>query len=105
MRVHLFLLMLVLPLGAAAQSEAELKHYADLDRQCEAARAKKLAPLRAKKIDACVNQDKRPRAECEDEFANYGNTHARTSGGAVGGLFYDLPECVAAQAARNEYRQ
>jgi len=97
--------MLVLPLGAAAQTEAELKHYADLDRQCEAAREKKLAPLRAKKIEACVYQDKRPRAECEDEFANYGNTHARTSGGATRGLFYDLPECVAAAAARNEYRQ
>ena len=105
MRVHLFLFVLALPLAAVAQTEAELKHYAELDRQCEAARQQKLTPLRARKIDACVNRDKRPRAECEDEFANYGNTHARTSGGAVGGLFYDLPECVAAQAARNEYRQ
>ena len=104
LRPHL-LLLLLLPLGALAQSEAELKHYAELDRQCEAAREKKLAPLRAKKIDACVNEQKRPRDDCEDEFSNFGNTKAKAGGGAIGGMFYDLPECLAAAAARSTYRQ
>ena len=94
--------LLSLQLGAFAQSEAESKRYADLDRQCEAAREKKLAPLRAQKIDACVKEEKRSRADCEDEFASFGNTRGKAGGGAIGGMFYDLPECVAATAARNQ---
>jgi len=104
---HVLLLgFLLLPqLGAVAQTEAELKRYADLDRQCEAAREKKLAPLRAQKIDACVKEEKRPRAECEDEFGSFGNTRGKAGGGAIGGMYYDLPECVAAAAARSQQRQ
>src|SRR5262249_5721379 len=90
---------------AFAQSDAELKRYADLDQKCEAARQKKLAPLRAQKVDACVKVERRSRDECEADFAEYGNTRSKAGGGAVGGMFYDLPECVAATAARNEYRQ
>jgi len=102
----LLLGFLLLPqLSALAQSEAELKRYADLDRQCEAQREKKLAPLRAKKIDACVKEEKRSPAECEDEFGSFGNTRGKSGGGAISGMFYDLPECVAASAARNQYRQ
>jgi hypothetical protein len=98
-------LMLLMPLGVLAQSDSDLKRFAEMDRQCEAARQKKLEPLRAEKIEACVKNDKRPRADCEDEFAEYGNTKGKAGGGAIGGLFYDLPECVAADAARNNYRQ
>jgi len=104
LRPHL-LLVLWLPLGALAQSEAELGRYAELDRQCETAREKKLAPLRAEKIEACVREQKRPRTDCETELANFGNTQAKAGGGAVGGMFYDLPQCLAATAARNQYRQ
>jgi len=99
------LVVLWLPLGTLAQSEAELKRYADLDRQCEAARERKLAPLRAEKIEACVRDQKRARTDCESELANFGNTRAKAGGGAVGGLFYYLPQCLAATAARNQYRQ
>ncbi|HUL63139.1 MAG TPA: hypothetical protein VLW55_00865 [Burkholderiaceae bacterium] len=97
--------LLLMPLGVLAQSDSDLKRFAEMDRQCEAARAKKLEPLRAEKIEACVKDDKRPRADCEEEFADYGNTKGKAGGGAIGGLFYDLPECVAATAARNNYRQ
>ncbi len=106
MKQLLVLGLLLLPAFAAlAQSEAELKRYADLDRQCEAAREKRLAPVRAKKIDACIKEDKKSRAECEEEFGSFGNTHGKAGGGAISGMFYDLPECVAAAAARNQYRQ
>lgn len=105
LRVATLLMLLVLPAAVLAQSEAELKRYEELDRQCEAAREKKLAPLRAEKIEACVKNDKRSRADCEDEFAEYGNTRGKAGGGAIGGMFYDLPECVTAAAARSQYRQ
>ena len=93
------------PLAAFAQDDSELQRYAELDRQCEAAREKKLAPLRTQKIDACVRDQKRTRADCESEFGTYGNTRGKAAGGAIGGMFYDLPECVAAASARNQYRQ
>jgi hypothetical protein len=101
----LFLTVLLSTPGVLAQSEAELKRYDELDRKCEAAREKKLVPLRTEKIEACVKNDKRSRADCEDELADFGNTRGKAGGGAVGGMFYDLPECVAATAARNQYRQ
>lgn len=101
----LALLLAVLPALAIAQGEAELKRYAELDRVCEAARAKKLVPLRAQLVDQCVKAGKGARAECEQEFANYGDTHGKAGGGAMGGKFYDLPECVAATKARSQYRQ
>lgn len=90
---------------ALAQSDAELKRLDELDRRCEAARAAKLAPIRAELIDKCVRIDKRPREVCEAEFANYGDTKRTAHGKAVGGLFYDLPECVAAFEARSQYRR
>lgn len=105
MRVAPLVLLLLLPLGVSAQSDEEQKRFAELDRRCEAAREKKLAPLRAEKIEACVKNDKRARAECEDEFAEFGNTRGKAGGGAIAGMFYDLPECVAAAAARSQYRQ
>lgn len=104
-RVLAALLLVLLAPGVSAQSEAELKRYAELDRRCEAAREKKLAPLRTQRIEECVKVNKRPRAQCEDELSSYGNTRAKAGGGAIGGMFYDLPECVAATAARNQYRQ
>jgi hypothetical protein len=101
----LFVLLVALPAAVLAQSEAELDRFTRLDRACEAAREKKLAPLRAQKVEACVAQERRPRAECEQEMATYGNTRGKAGGGAIGGLYYDLPECVAAAEAREKYRQ
>lgn len=90
---------------ALAQSEAEFKRLDELDRKCEAARAAKLAPIRAELIDKCIRIDKRPREACENEFANYGETKGTAQGKAIAGLFYDLPECVAAFEARQKYRR
>jgi len=91
--------------AAFAQSDAELKRLDELDRRCEAARAARLAPIRAELIDKCVKVDKRPREVCEAEFANYGDTKRTAQGKAVAGLFYDLPECVAALEERSKYRR
>lgn len=106
--MRLFALILPLALlapSAFAQSDAELERYDDLDRRCEAARERALAPIRARLIQACVTRDKQPSQECEEAFARYGNTRGKAGGGAVGGMFYDLPECLAASKARERYRQ
>jgi hypothetical protein len=65
---------------------------AGLDTACEAAREKKLAPLRAGFIDECIEKNQRPdRAACERFYADFGN-----QSGNRAPLFYDLPECVKA---------
>ncbi len=59
---------------------------------CEAAREKKLAPLRAGFIEECVEKKQRPdRVACERFYADFGNQSGRRAP-----LFYDLPECVKA---------
>lgn len=91
--------------AALAQTPDEMKRLDQLDRVCEAAREKKLAPLRAEKIEHCVNIERRSREQCTLEFANWGNTQATGSGRARSGQFYDLPECTAAFEARQRYRR
>lgn len=78
-----------LPSQAGEQSDSE---QAKLDAACEAAREKKLAPLRAGFIEECVEKKQRPdRAACERFYADFGNQSGRRAP-----LFYDLPECVKA---------
>jgi len=82
-------LLASLPIHANRQNESE---QARLDAACEAAREKKLAPLRAGFIDECVEKKQRPdRASCERFYADFGN-----QSGSRAPLFYDLPECKKA---------
>ncbi len=82
-------ILVALPIHAANNSDRE---QAKLDATCEAAREKKLAPLRAGFIEECVEKKQRPdRAACERFYADFGN-----QSGSRAPLFYDLPECVKA---------
>ena len=70
---------------------------ADLDAQCEAARAAKIEPLREAAIEECVDEhQKDDREACERFYRDYGERSGRRQG-----LYYNLPECVAAM----KYRQ
>jgi hypothetical protein len=51
-----------------------------------------------------VRDEKRPRDECTAELSTWGNTQS-VRGGSRTGMFYDLPECVAAFEARQRYRR
>jgi hypothetical protein len=80
------LTMLVAPPIFAKSEQAKL------DAACEAAREKKLAPLRAGYIEECIEKKQRPdRAACERFYADFGN-----QSGNRAPLFYDLPDCVKA---------
>jgi hypothetical protein len=75
----------------AAGSDREQKQ-ADLDAACEAAREKRLAPLRKQFVEQCVRDKEQPdRAACEAYYSDYGG-----QSGNRAPLFYDLPECVKA---------
>ena len=76
------------------------KKQAELDAECERAREAKLAPMRKKHVDECVEKGQRPdRASCEAFYADYG-----AQSGNRAPLFMDLPECVKAFEFRQENR-
>jgi hypothetical protein len=78
------MILVALPIQASEQAK--------LDAACEAAREKKLAPMRAGFIEECIEKKQRPdRAACERFYADFGN-----QAGNRAPLFYDLPECVKA---------
>ncbi|MFN7778578.1 MAG: hypothetical protein ACK5RK_06850 [Betaproteobacteria bacterium] len=99
-RAALAALLLLAATAAGAQSRSAPNRFAELDRACEDARLVKLTPLRQQKTDECVKTTRKTRAQCEADFADWGNTRGLAGGGARAGLFYDLPECKAAAEAR-----
>lgn len=72
-----------------------------LDQKCEQARTAALTPIRETMTRECAQL--RPWQECETELSTYGNSRTGGRGNVVPGLFYDLPECKAAQAAWEEW--
>lgn len=75
------------------EEEAFARRQSELDRQCEAARAEKLAPLREAAFQDCMNAKRSSRSEAECRRKTAGE-----NGNRVGGTprFYDLPACVEA---------
>ncbi len=79
---------------------------ADLDRRCEDAREKKIAPLREAEISKCKEDGGRTTdpAWCERHYADYGNGGKTISGTFRPRMFNDLPECVEAEQELRERR-
>ena len=85
-------LLLILQVSGLQAGSGREQKQAELDAACEAAREKKLAPLRKHFVEQCVKNEEQPdRATCEAYYSDYG---ARA--GTRAPLFYDLPECVEA---------
>ena len=79
---------------AVSQSEVD-----QLNAQCEAAREESLAPIRAQKVQSCIDQQIRQPDHCGRYYTTYGNTTVRGSR-RIEGMFYDLPQCQAYLEAR-----
>jgi hypothetical protein len=75
-----------------------------LQQHCEAAREKALAPIRAQRTQACIDQQLRSKGHCERYYTTYGNVTPGPSGAPQQGYFYNLPECEAWSKAREERR-
>ena len=73
---------------------------ADLDRRCEDAREKLIAPLREAEIAKCNQQEDTDPARCERFYADYGDGGRTASGGTFPPMFHDIPECVDALEER-----
>jgi hypothetical protein len=92
--------LLVVTQAVALDDDDVLK----LGKECEAARSKALEPIRARKTQACIEQQLRSKGHCERYYRTYGNVAPGPSGAPQQGYFYDLPECQAWLEAREALR-
>jgi hypothetical protein len=69
-----------------------------MERACEEARERQIAPLRQAQIERCVAEQGRDRAACEREYADFMNP--RYIGRLEVRAFDFLPECVIARTCR-----
>jgi hypothetical protein len=94
------LMLLLLSSDGMADRNRDQKQ-AELDAACEAAREKKLAPMREQYIEECVKNGEQPdRRSCEVFYSDFG-----AQSGNRAPLFYDLPECVEAFDFQNSQRR
>jgi len=80
----------------------EVQQLREMDKKCEQARAAKLAPLRQQLARKCEQEERylgNRKRDCELEVSTYGDTFNGPRGAAIRGMYYDLPECVAASEA------
>ena len=94
------LMLLLLSSDGMADRNRDQKQ-AERDAACEAAREKKLAPMREQYIEECVKNGEQPdRRSCEVFYSDFG-----AQSGNRAPLFYDLPECVEAFDFQNSQRR
>ena len=78
------------------------KEVEKLGPKCDAARQKALAPIRAQRTQACIEQQLRSKGHCERYYRTYGNVIPSPTGAPAGGYFYDLPPCQDWLRARQQ---
>ena len=92
----------------AAQPETEIPQLvqkvdvtkmsqAELDRRCEDAREKMIAPLREAEIEKCKQTEDTDPARCDRYYADFGNSVRTVHGTVRPRMFNDLPECTEAE--------
>jgi hypothetical protein len=85
--------------SAWSATDPDEEQLRQMDSRCEAARAAKLAPIREQIARKC-EQERRylgnQKRDCALEASTYGDTFSGARGAAIRGMYYDLPECVAA---------
>lgn len=98
-RASLIALLIATP--TLALNDADVR---EMQRVCEEKRSEALAPIRAAKTQACIEQQLRPVERCEHYYTTYGNVTPGPSGAPNSGYFYDLPECQTWLEAREKLR-
>ena len=86
--------------SVATPQPAGALSLAELDRLCEDARERAIAPLRAAEIEECKASRRNDPAFCERFYADFGDAGRTASGTIRPRMFDDLPECVQARQER-----
>jgi len=94
------------PAPASAPAEAAVPDISamtldELDRRCDAARERKIAPLRQAEIEKCQADKRNDPAWCERFNADFGDAGRTINGTMRPRMFDDLPEYVDALDERN----
>ena len=92
---------LLLALPGMALNDSDV---AKLKKECEAARQVALAPIRAQRTQACIEQKLRSKGHCERYYTTYGNVAVGPGNAPTSGYFYDLPQCQKWLDAKNALR-
>lgn len=96
------LLLISIACSVVAAADPDEEQLRRMDQRCEDARAVKLAPVRAELARKCEQEERylgNKKRDCALEVSTYGDTFAGPRGAAIRGMYYDLPECVAATDA------
>jgi hypothetical protein len=98
-KLPLLILLILFAGTVGGEEQSDADKQADLDRRCEAAREKKLAPIRADIYTECLEKKQGDEPYCRRYADGY-------NGNRIGGSprFYELPECEAAFEFRNRRR-
>jgi hypothetical protein len=94
--------LLLPPLSSHAGDEANVSA---LEAKCEQAREVRLKPLRDAEIKKCKEEQQKDPEYCERYWRDYGDAMRLPNRTIKPRMFDDLPECVAAQEARNKLKQ
>lgn len=78
----------------------------EMERRCQDARERNIAPLRQAAIEECVSRrrNSRTREHCERLYEGFGQGGGTVNGGVRAGMFIDLPECVEYFEAQDRQR-
>ena len=74
----------------------------ELDRRCDQARERRIAPLRQAEIEKCKAEGRNDPGYCERFYSDYGDGGRTQYGTIRPRMFDDLPECVQVLNERNE---
>ena len=93
-------------LGFGSPAFCEEESLEKLERRCQEAREKKIAPLREAAIEECASarRTSRTREDCERIYTDFGERGGTEGGGSRPPMFIDLPECVEYFEARDRQR-
>lgn len=82
------------------QREMKKMNVEQLEALCERERQNRLAPERKKLIERCIEGGIKSPDQCERFYADWGDAMRLDRLTMRKSLYYDLPECIAAQKAR-----
>ena len=98
--------VLLLFAGASSAVVAdEAANVAAMEAKCEAVREAHVKPLRDAEVAKCKADARNDPDYCVRYWSDYGNAHRLPNGTMSPRKFDDLPECVAAAAARKALNQ
>ena len=91
---------------------AEKAELQKLEKRCNDAREKKIAPLRQNAIKECIAKDnnmnkakkKEAKERCERHYIDYGAAVRYKNVGGKERMFNDLPECLKFYEAEKKYK-